>query len=70
MSEREKYLIKNTTRAEREAFVRKSLGDSCDGCSSCDGLSCPDALEMYMPYIEGKKEIFEINREIVGGTIR
>ncbi len=70
MDSRERYLIKNTTREEREAIVRKSLGGGdCAGCSGCDGVSCPDGLEMYMPYIEGKKEIFEINKKIRGGTV-
>ena len=70
MDSRERYLIKNTTREEREARVRKSLGSGdCAGCAGCDGVSCPDGLEMYMPYIDGKMEIFEINKKIRGGTV-
>ena len=52
-------LIKNTTREERERIVAESIGNingSCDGCSS--GL-----IEMYQPYIDGIKEIREINME-------
>ena len=50
-------LIKDTTKEEREEIVRRSLdcGGGCENCSSCwlGGGS----------YIEGKKEIAEINRE-------
>ena len=52
-------LIKDTTREEREQIVADSLGAmeaSCDGCSA--GL-----YEMYMDYIEGKRELREINME-------
>ena len=53
------YLIKDTTRAEREQIVAESLGNieaTCDGCMS--GLA-----EMYKEYSEGKKELREINME-------
>ena len=52
-------LIKDTTREEREKIVAESIGyieGSCDGCMA--GLA-----EMYQDYIDGKKEIREINRE-------
>ncbi|MCR5799771.1 MAG: purine biosynthesis protein PurH [Lachnospiraceae bacterium] len=50
-------LIKDTTKAERERIVAESIGNingSCDGCMS--GLS-----DMYQDYIDGKREIREIN---------
>ncbi len=50
-------LISETTREEREKIVAESLGNingSCDGCMA--GLA-----EMYQDYIDGKKEIREIN---------
>ena len=50
-------LIKDTTREERERIVAESIGNisgSCDGCMA--GLA-----EMYQDYIDGKKEIREIN---------
>ena len=53
------YLISETTKEEREAIVKESLGNieaSCDGCMS--GLA-----EMYQDYIDGKKELCEINME-------
>lgn len=52
-------LIKDTTREERERIVAESIGNingSCDGCAS--GLAA-----MYQDYIEGKKELREINME-------
>ena len=51
------YLIKETTKEEREKIVSESLGNingACDGCMA--GLA-----EMYQDYIDGKKEIREIN---------
>ena len=53
------YLIKDTTREERKQIVEESLGNisaNCDGCMS--GLA-----EMYQDYIDGKKEIHDINME-------
>ena len=53
------YLISETTREEREKIVADSLGyieASCDGCMA--GLA-----EMYQEYIDGKKELRQINME-------
>ena len=53
------YLIKDTTKEEREQLVAESLGNisaSCDGCSA--GI-----IEMYQDYIDGKKELRQINME-------
>ena len=52
-------LIKDTTREEREQIVAESIGNIdglCDGCS-------PGLIEMYQTYIEGSKELREINME-------
>ena len=52
-------LIKDTTRQEREQIVAESIGNiggACDGCS-------PGLAEMYQDYIDGKKEIRDINME-------
>ena len=52
-------LIKDTTREERERIVAESIGNisgSCDGCMS--GL-----VELSQDYIDGKKEIRDINME-------
>ncbi len=53
------YLIAETTKEEREKIVEESLGNiygSCDGCMS--GLA-----DMYQDYIDGKKELKDINME-------
>ena len=50
-------LIAETTREERERIVAESIGNIsglCDGCS-------PGIIEMYEDYINGKKELREIN---------
>ena len=51
--------IADTTREERERIVAESVGNLaglCDGCS-------PGILEMYQDYIDGKKELRDINAE-------
>ena len=60
------YLISETTKEEREAIVKESLGNieaSCDGCMA--GLT-----EMYQEYIDGTKEIRDINMEFNAHYIR
>ena len=51
--------IADTTREEREQIVAESIGNIsglCDGCS-------PGIIEMYQDYIDGKRELREINAE-------
>lgn len=58
-------LIKDTTREQRERIVSDSLGAleaSCEGCAA--GL-----YEMYEDYIEGRRELREINMEYRSGYI-
>lgn len=70
----ERFLIKNTTREQREQIVRASLscgGGGCDECSGCGVYGAGNAYEMYLPYIEGKLELREINERFrPGGLIR
>jgi hypothetical protein len=69
----ERYLIKNTTRDEREKIVRESLacgGGGCENCSACGVYGAGDPFEMFEPYIEGKKEIADINREFQAHYLR
>lgn len=52
-------LIKDTTREERARIVNEAIGNIeglCDGCS-------PGLLRMYDDYINGTKELQEVNME-------
>ena len=52
-------LIKDTTREERARIVNEAIGNIeglCDGCS-------PGLLRMYDDYINGTKELREVNME-------
>ena len=57
-------LIKDTTRAQREEIVRRALsvcGDGCDGCNGCGNTGGGRVDSIYQPYIDGEKELAEIN---------
>ena len=55
----ESILIKDTTRDQREAIVAEALGNIEANCDEAPaGLA-----EMYQEYIEGKKELRQINME-------
>lgn len=57
--------IAETTREERERIVEEAVGNisgACDGCM-------PGIVEMYQDYIEGKKELREINMEFRAGYV-
>ena len=59
------YMICETTKEQREKIVAESLGNieaSCNGCMA--GL-----VEMYQDYIDGKKELRDINMEFNAGYI-
>jgi hypothetical protein len=63
----ERYLIKNTTREQREQLVRDSLacgGGGCENCSACGVYGAGDPFDFYQPYIDGLKEIKDINEEL------
>lgn len=51
-------LIKDTTKAERIALIKEWIPID-DGLEDCD----IDLWDMYRDYIDGKKEIAEINAE-------
>ena len=60
------YLISETTKEEREKIVADSLGNidaNCDGCMA--GLA-----DMYQDYIDGRKELRQINMEFHASYIR
>ena len=50
-------LIRDTTREERAAIVAEAIGNiegACDGCA-------PGIIRMYEDYIDGRKELREVN---------
>jgi len=62
------YLIKNTTREQREKIVRDSLscgGGGCENCSACGAYGAIDPYDMYQPYIDGEKELAEITQAFI-----
>ncbi len=59
-------LIKDTTREEREKIVQESLGCGSD-CSMC--CACGSMEINYDDYIEGRKELRELNAEYSPGTM-
>lgn len=66
-------LIKDTTREERIRIVNQGLsacGTSCEGCNGCDNLGGGSVEKMYEPYIEGLKELSEINMEYNRSVVR
>lgn len=67
-------LIKDTTKEEREKIVYHALwcacGTDCEFCSGCDNLGGGRPDNIYQPYIDGEKEISEINAEYWAPFIR
>ena len=60
------YLICDTTKEEREKLVAEALGNieaTCDGCM-------PGLADMYQDYIDGKKELREINMEFQARQVK
>ena len=55
-------LIKDTTKEERADIIRMSLdcGGGCENCSSC-WLGGGSPWDMYQDYIDGRREIKDIN---------
>lgn len=66
-------LIKDTTREERIQIIQQSLsvcGTTCEFCNGCDNMGGGRAETIYQPYIDGEKEISEINMEYNAGFVR
>ena len=67
-------LIKDTTREQREQIVREALfgacGTECEFCSGCDNLGGGRIDGLYQPYIDGEKEIAEINAQYRAPFVR
>ena len=60
-------LIKDTTREERERIIHQALwgacSTECEFFSGCDNMGGGRIDTIYQPYIDGIKEIREINEE-------
>ena len=67
-------LIKDTTREEREEIVRRALygdcGSECEFCSGCDNRGGGRIDSIYQAYIDGEKELSEINAEYSAPFVR
>ena len=59
--------IAHTTREERIEIVKNSLSF---GEESCEGSVGFDVMSMYQPYIDGEKEIAQINMEFHSGMVK
>ena len=73
MEEFKSILIKDTTREERIRIVRRSLevcGQECQFCSGCDNVGGGRTETFYQPYIDGIKELREINAEYHANLVR
>ena len=66
-------LIKDTTREERIKIVNRYLsvcGSSCEFCNGCDNLGGGRVDAYFQPYIDGEKEISELNAEYRRGLVK
>lgn len=73
MGERKSLLIKDTTREERMQIVQHGLnqcGGGCDFCNGCDNLGGGSVDAYYQPYIDGLKELRELNEEYRSNPVR
>ena len=64
-------LIKDTTKEERIRIVQEGLnqcGGACDFCNGCDNLGGGAVDAFYEPYINGEKELRELNEEYRSNT--
>lgn len=61
----DKYLIKNTTREQREQIVKDALGFSEVGCDEGGRFG----YDFYEPYINGEKEISELTQAYSAGYV-
>lgn len=74
MNNARSLLIKNTTREERIKIVQHALwgncGTNCEFCSGCDIRGGGRWESIYQPYIDGEKELSEINAEYAAPFVR
>jgi len=55
----ERFLIRNTTKEQREEIIKRSLGQ----CGNCDGCGIAGMADIYQDYIDGNKELADITKE-------
>lgn len=55
------YSIKNTTKKQREEFVKKALAISISGADA----PTAEATKIVKEYIDGKKELEDVQKEII-----
>ena len=67
-------LIKDTTPEEREKIVQQALygncGTDCEFCSGCDIRGGGRVETIFQPYIDGEKEIAEINADYTASFVK
>lgn len=59
-------LIKDTTKEDRIRIVNQGLsqcGGACDFCNGCDNIGGGRMDSYFEPYINGVKELQELNME-------
>ena len=59
--------IANKKREERIEIIKTSLAYNEDSCEGSVGF---DVMTMYQPYIDGEKEIAQINMEFRSGLVK
>lgn len=68
-----RFLIKDTTRRQREELVMDMLTACAGGCESCPGCGARgggEAFALYRPYIEGEKELADISAALGAKQIK
>lgn len=59
------YLIKDTTKEERAEMVKKALFITSAG----DALPSDEAIRIMKQYIDGEKELEEVQKEIINRKV-
>ncbi len=62
--------LERTVTKDLSAKVWGSCGAECEFCSGCDNLGGGGIDDMYQPYIDGEKEIAEINAAYRASFVR
>jgi hypothetical protein len=57
--------IKNSTREERENFIRETFWcrSDCDSCGICQAFGGREPEIVYEDYIEGRKTFLEVSEQ-------